>query len=241
MGLPKPNQQYSDRKARKLVIAIDGPAGAGKSTVAGLLARLLGFQLLDTGALYRVMALHLMRNGIEPGAACIPNGIVTSLDLRMEPHAGSMRFFLGSEEVTRLIREERVGTAASAFSAKPHVRKALLGLQRSAGHRWNLVAEGRDMGTIVFPDADIKFFVTADLEVRSQRRYQELLAGGKEVEARVVLAEMRARDRRDETREVSPLMKAPDAILIDTTHLGQREVVDKLLSYIRRRPALAGI
>ncbi len=241
MGLTKPNEQSPDRKEHKLVIAIDGPAGAGKSTVARLLARLLGFRLLDTGALYRVMALHLLRNGIEPGAERIPDGIVTSLDLRMEPDAGSMRLFLGREEVTGLIREERVGTAASAFSAEPRVRQALLGLQRLAGQRWDLVAEGRDMGTVVFPEADIKFFVTADLEIRSQRRYQELLARGEEVEALEVLAEMRARDHRDETRAVSPLLKAPDAILIDTTNLSPREVVDRLMSCIRQRPALAGI
>ncbi len=156
-----------------ITVTIDGPAAAGKSTVARLLAQRLGFALLDSGALYRALALHLIRCGILPDARSIPKEALDSLDLRIEPRVGYMKIFLGSQDVTGIIREESVGEAASRFSARPEIRKVLLKIQREAGLQWNLVAEGRDMGTVVFPDARIKFFLTAD----SRRAFQAALFG----------------------------------------------------------------
>ncbi|MBI4964915.1 MAG: (d)CMP kinase [Desulfomonile tiedjei] len=223
-----------------VVIAIDGPAGAGKSTAAKLLAERLGFFLLDTGALYRVMALHLIRNGIVPDSQDIPESALESLDLRIEPEIASMRLFLGPEEVTQMIRDEWLGMQASRFSTRPEVRRALLGLQRAAGSRWDLVAEGRDMGTVVFPDASVKFFVTADLVERSKRRHLEILQRGNSTPLDQVREEMRARDHRDESRDHSPLVQARDAIVIDTTHLTPQQVLERMLQDIEAKSVLRG-
>jgi CMP/dCMP kinase len=218
-----------------IVIAIDGPAGAGKSTAARILAKKLGFLLLDTGALYRVMALHLMRWGVDPEQAPILQEILQRFDLCLEPSVASMKLFLEGEEVTHLIREERIGVAASKFSARPEVRQALLGAQRCAAEKCSLVAEGRDMGTVVFPRAAVKFFVTADLEERARRRHLELIERGQKVEFRQVFEDMRARDLRDQTREESPLTQAPDAILVNTTHLTPEQVLELMVSAVQDR------
>lgn len=214
------------------MIAIDGPAGAGKSTLAKLLAKRLGFCLLDTGALYRVMALHLGRLGISAETKEIQEAALAALNMRIEPNPEGMKLFLGNEDVSQLIRNEETGNLASRFSARPEVRKALLGVQRSLGERMNLVAEGRDMGTIVFPDAPVKFFMVADLNQRAKRRYDELEANGHKVLLADVLQEMRARDDRDESRSEAPLVKAPDAIVVDTTSLSREQVLEIMMNHI---------
>jgi len=216
-----------------VVIAIDGPAGAGKSTIARMLAKNLGFFLLDTGALYRVVALHLSRLGIDPDAEAVPDQALASLHVRIEPELADMRVFLDHEDVSSLIREEQIGNLASRFSVRPEVRRALLELQRSVGASANLVAEGRDMGTVVFPHAQVKFFLTADPEQRAQRRYQELLERGQVVAWQEVRDEMRARDQRDESRKEAPLFPAADAVVVDTTGVSPDLVLQSMLDHIK--------
>ncbi|MEW6351938.1 MAG: (d)CMP kinase [Thermodesulfobacteriota bacterium] len=223
------------------VVAIDGPAASGKSTVSRLLAQRLGFLLLDTGALYRVMALHLLRNGVSAEGGPISEAVLSSMDLRVEPEVGSMRLFLAGEDVSEVIRGDQIGSIASRFSARPEVRRALLELQRQIGAMGNVIAEGRDMGTVVFPDAAVKFFVCADLRERAGRRYRELVQRGEQTTLEEVLEDMRQRDERDESRKEAPMVQAPDAISVDTTGLDPEQVVEQLLSHIaRKRSALPG-
>lgn len=223
-----------------MVIAIDGPAAAGKSTVARLLAQRLGFVLLDSGALYRGLALHLERQGVSPDNGMVPESALKALDLAIQPGLASMRVLLDGADVTDVLRGEALGLAASRFSTQVAVRRALLALQRDAGLKWNLVAEGRDMGTVVFPDARAKFFLRANLEERARRRFKELSDRGDSPHFEQVLEEMRERDQRDESRAVAPLIQAPDAIAVDATAVSPDEVVALLLAVIERRMNLRG-
>lgn len=223
------------------VITIDGPAGAGKSTAARLIALKLGFMLLDSGALYRAVALHLLRNNVLPDNNTSLDAPLKTLDIHIIPGIASMRIRLGAEEVTPLLRQETIGNAASRFAVRPEVRKALLELQRAAAQHWGIVAEGRDMGSVVFPEARVKFFLVADLKERARRRYLELMGRGLACDLEAVTTEMLARDERDQARTEAPLVKPLDALEIDSTNLSQEEVVSLMMEHITRRMHIPGL
>ena len=217
------------------IVAIDGPAGAGKSTVAKRVAKELGFVLLDTGALYRAVALAAKRGGVDvkdgARAGALAEDLARRSAIRLEPE----RVTLDGEDVSRAIRTPDMGMDASTVSAHPAVRKALLDMQRKAGEDGGIVAEGRDIGTIVFPDAEHKFFLTASAEVRAKRRFEELVAKGQTVSEEETLAEVKRRDAQDEGRVVAPLKPAPDAELVDSSAMGIDSVVDLVLARVRAR------
>jgi len=211
------------------VITIDGPAGAGKTTIARNLAERLGFCMLDSGALYRTLALALLMAGVKPENQSVPAELLESIEISVEPDIGGMRLMLQSEDVSLRIRSEEVGNAASKFSAKPEVRKALLDIQRAVAKKCDIVAEGRDMGAVVFPFAQAKFFITADPEERAKRRYSELMGKGEKPFYAQVLSDMVARDQRDESRALAPMIPAEDATIIDTTTLTPQGVTERIL------------
>ena len=225
------------------IIAIDGPAGAGKSTAARTLAKRLGYVLLDTGALYRAVALAAEREGVDwsddPGCAGVAKQLADREALRLEPHPegppetkGTM-VLLEGDDVSLAIRTPAIGMGASKVSAFPGVRDALLDLQRQLGRAGvGVVAEGRDIGTVVFPDAPVKFFLTASLEVRAKRRQAELADKGKPMDLKAVEREVAQRDEQDSTREVAPLKQAEDAVLIDSTGRDIEDVVSQMMRVI---------
>jgi len=214
------------------VIAIDGPAGAGKSTAARALARRLGFFLLDTGAIYRTVALSASRAQIAFSDADALGRIAESLPIRFDETG---RVFLGDEDVSTAIRTPEMSQGASTVSAHPPVRGALLGLQRKLAARGRCVVEGRDIGTVVLPWAPLKIFLTASPEVRARRRYDELVAKGQTVDLQKTLQEILVRDERDSTRATAPLKQADDAVLLDTSALDEPSVVDRMEALARAR------
>jgi cytidylate kinase len=214
------------------VITIDGPSGAGKGTAARLVAEQLGWQLLDSGAIYRVLAVATQYHHlpIDDEEALIP--IAAHLDVQFQiSNDGESRIILEGEDVTNSIRSEEIGALASKVAAFPRVREALLRRQRAFKVGPGLVADGRDMGTVVFNDAPVKVFLTASAEERAERRYNQLKEKGFDVRIGRLLDDIRQRDERDQNRKVAPLMPAKDALVLDSTEFSIDEVVSKILSF----------
>lgn len=218
------------------VIAIDGPSGSGKGTAARRVARKLGWHLLDSGALYRLVALAGTRTGLAPDDIAGHARLAAGLDVRfgMDP-AGEERVFLDGADVTRELRSEGTGEAASRVAAWPEVRSALLGRQRAFARPPGLVADGRDMGSIVFRGSGLKIFLTASAEERARRRYNQLKQKGLSVSLPALSAEIAERDRRDRTRSVAPLVAVPEAVVVDSTAMSIEEVVARVIDLARER------
>lgn len=214
-------------------IAIDGPAGAGKSTIAKKVAKEKGFIYVDTGAMYRTMALFLLRKGVtREQTEQIPD-ICKEAEISIEYRDGEQVVLLFGENVNGLIRTEEVGNMASVSSAVPAVREKLLQLQQQLAETNDVVMDGRDIGTKVLPNADVKVYLTASVECRAKRRFDELKAKGEECDLVKIAQDIKERDHRDMTREVSPLKKAEDAVEIDSSEMGIEEVTDAILALCR--------
>ena len=219
-----------------MIVTIDGTVGSGKSTAAAGLARRLGAAHLDTGAMYRALTLKALETGVNQEDAGALEAMAASSDVELDGGPGAQRIRLDGRDVTEAIRENRVSTHSHYVARTPGVRKVMVGKQRAFAERaGDVVAEGRDQGTVVFPHADVKFFLDADAEVRARRRQLELQERGEVRSFRQVLEEIQDRDRCDSTREASPLRAAPDAIRVDTTDLAIEQMIDALADEVRRR------
>ena len=220
-------------------IAIDGPSGAGKSTMAKAVAAKLGCVYLDTGAIYRTVAYHMILMGISPKDRDGVNRLIddVNIDIRF-PGDGVQHMILNGFDVTDELRTPEMSRGASQVSAHPAVREVLLDLQRDMAKKNNVVMDGRDIGTVVLPDADVKIFLTADVKVRAKRRLAELQAKGEKTTFAEVLADLEERDERDSTRAVAPLRCAPDAVRVDTSDCGIDESVRRILAVVEEKLAL---
>jgi len=207
----------------KLIIAIDGPVGSGKSTVARRVAELLGYTHLDSGAMYRGVAWKALRDGVPLDSPSQLSALANAVRIDLVPRGGKLHVILDGEDITDLIRTREVSHVASVVAVVPGVRHPMVAEQRRAGAHGGIVMEGRDIGTAVFPHADLKVFLDASLEVRAERRQRELQEKGEGLELEKVLADVRERDRRDREREMSPLVRAADAVVVDNTAMDGEE------------------
>ena len=223
----------SDPAERKLIIAIDGPAGAGKSTIASRLARKLGYVNLESGAMYRALALKAIENDLSFEDEAALSEAAQNSRITLEPTVGGNRVLLDGRDITQRVRDSDVSEAASRVSVHPKVREWMVARQRELGAHGGVVMEGRDIGTKVFPDADIKVFLDADPVIREQRRMKQQHAKGASAES--MAAELRERDHRDRTRANSPLKPAPDAIVLDSTALSEDEVLERVEAVVKQK------
>jgi len=216
------------------VVTIDGPSGSGKGTLSQMLARHLGYHLLDSGALYRLVALASVKRHLDLAQEHLVVPIAQNLNVEFSVEGNSMRILLDGEDVTDAIRQEVISMGASQVAAHPGVRAALLERQRAFAKSPGLIADGRDMGTVVFPDSTTKIFLTASAEARAERRFKQLKAKGEVVAMENLVADIRERDERDSKRAVSPLVPAADATIIDSTDMGIEEVFASMLALIKQ-------
>ncbi|MCL2056263.1 MAG: (d)CMP kinase [Oscillospiraceae bacterium] len=214
-------------------IAIDGPAGAGKSTIAKAAAKALGCIYVDTGAMYRAVGLHALRSGVGTKDPAALAGLLSGIKITLGYENGGQRIYLNGEDVSAEIRRPEMGMAASDVSAMPQVRAFLLDLQRDMAKRHSVVMDGRDIGTVVLPEARVKIFLTAAPEERARRRYEEHIAKGEAVSYNKILQDIRGRDAQDENRSTAPLRRAEDAVLLDTTGFELEKSVAAVLQIIR--------
>lgn len=226
---------------RELIIAIDGPSGAGKSTLSKLLARALNYVNIDTGAMYRSVALAAHRQGIEAADEAGLGRLCESLSIDFIRNGAGERVLLNGEDVSEAIRTPEISLLTSRISACRSVREAMVRLQRKMGARGGVVLEGRDIGSVVFPDAEVKFFLKASAQERGRRRYEELKEKGLPVDLEQTIAEVRERDAADSAREHAPLVQAADAEVIDSTALSIDQVLAEMLEVVRARRRTAGL
>ncbi|PKN77264.1 MAG: cytidylate kinase [Deltaproteobacteria bacterium HGW-Deltaproteobacteria-10] len=219
----------------KMIITIDGPAGAGKSTVSKMLAKRLGYIYLDTGALYRALAYKALKDEVVLDDLSALDSLCSNIDIVLKNIDGQMKVYVDGEDVGDKIRTEEIGLIASKISALAFVRQRLLHIQREAGAQGGIVAEGRDMGSVVFPHADYKFYLDANIEERTKRRHKELLGKGNLPELQSIQKDMLERDNQDSKREIAPLKPTSSSIIIDSTKLSLPEVIEKIIQQMSHK------